>query len=62
MKFASMVPSNVHSEVDAALREKGIDFDWRNIKPENIEELISALNDVEIDVHDGEHKVHIYAE
>jgi hypothetical protein len=62
MKFASVVPSHVHSEVDAALREKGIYFDWKNIKPENVEELIGALQDVEIDVHGGEHKVQIYAE
>ena len=62
MKFASVLPPSAYNQVDSALKEKGLDFDLRNIKPENIEELISALNDLEVDVHNGKDTVHIYAE
>jgi len=36
--------------VNLALHEKGIDFDARNMRPEDIEELIGALSDLEVDV------------
>jgi hypothetical protein len=62
MKFASVLPPSAYNQVDSALKEKGLDFDLRNIKPENIEELIAALNDLEVDVHNGRDTVHIYAE
>jgi hypothetical protein len=62
MKFASVLPPSAYNQVDSALKEKGLGFDLRNIKPENIEELISALNDLEVDVHNGRETVHIYAE
>lgn len=62
MKFASVLPASAYSQVDSALKDKGLDFDLRNIKPENIEELVTALNDLEVDVHNGRESVHIYAE
>ena len=62
MKLAAVIPPGVYNQVDAALKEKGIEMDLRNIKPENIEELILALNDLEIDVEDGKQTIHVYAE
>jgi len=62
IKFSALVPAHASEEVNEALREKGIDFDVRNLKPEDFEELVAALTDLEVDVKGGREKVHIYVE
>ena len=42
-----------------ALREKGIDFDIRNLRAEN---LLDAPSDLELNVQDGKEKLHVYVE
>ena len=59
VKLTSLIPSNA---VNEALQEKGIDFDLRNLKTEDMEELINALCDLEVDVRNGKEKVRIYVE
>jgi len=56
MKFTSLLPPEARDKVTGALREKGIDFDMRNLKPEDLDELLEALSDLEVDVasSDGE--------
>ena len=50
-------------KVNGALREKGIDFDVRNVKPEEIEGLIEALSDLEVDVLSSKgEKVKVFVE
>jgi hypothetical protein len=63
IKLTSLIPSEARDKVNLALHEKGIDFDARNMKPEEIEELIGALGDLEVDVETktGE-KVKVYVE
>jgi hypothetical protein len=62
IKFTSLIPADASDQVNAALKEKGIDFDVRNLKPEELEELITALHDLEVDFQDGKEKVHVYVE
>jgi hypothetical protein len=62
MKLTSIMPPEAYNRMNSALKEKGIEFDLRNIKPEQIEELIGALNDLEVDVQNSNQIIHIYAE
>ncbi len=62
IKLTSVIPPKAYNQVDSALKEKGIDFDLRNLKPENLEEILASLNDLEVDVQNGQQTVHIYAE
>lgn len=62
VKLASLIPPSAYNKVDTALKEKGIDFDLRNIKPEDIEELVTALSDLEVDIRDGKETVRVYVE
>ena len=62
MKLGSLIPHQASDQVKEALSEKGIDFDLRNITDEQIDELIAALADLEIDVQDKEHYVRIGVE
>ena len=56
MKLTSLLPLEARDKVTGALREKGIDFDMRNLKPEDLDELLEALSELEVDVvsSDGE--------
>jgi len=37
-------------------------FDLRNMKPENVEELVQALNDLQVDIQGSQEKVRVYTE
>ena len=63
IKLTSLIPNDAMDKVNDALREKGINFDVRNIKPEDIEELINALGELEVDVETGHgEKVKVFVE
>ena len=63
IKLTSLIPTEARDKVNGALREKGIDFDVRNLKPEDLEDLIEALGDLEVDVVSSKgEKVKIFVE
>ncbi len=62
MKLTALIPSHATDKVHEALKGKGIDFDLRNLKITDIEELVGALSDLEVDVESGKEKVHVYME
>ena len=63
IKLTSLIPPEARGKINEALQEKGIDFDICNVKPEDIEELIEAFSDLEVDVvsNKGE-KVKVFIE
>jgi hypothetical protein len=63
IKLTSLIPSDALDKANNALHEKGINFDVRNIKKEDIEELIDAMGDMQIDI-DGDkgEKVKVFVE
>ena len=63
IKLTSLIPPEARDKVNGALREKGIDFDVRNVKPEDLEDLIEALSDLEVDVVSSKgEKVKVFVE
>jgi hypothetical protein len=62
IKLASIIPPRAYNQMDETLKEKGIEFDLRSITPQNIDELIMGLNDLEVDIQDKKQTVHVYAE
>jgi hypothetical protein len=62
IKFASLIPADTADQVDKAFKEKGFKFDIRKLKDEDLEELISALRDSEINVDSDYETVKVYAE
>ena len=63
LKLTSLIPPEALDKANNALRDKGINFDVRNIKPEDLEDLIVAIGDMQIDVdtNRGE-KVRVFVE
>ena len=62
VKLATLIPPEAYNQVDEKLKNRGIMFDLRNMKPENVEELIQALNELEVDIQGSEEKVRVYTE
>ena len=50
LKFTSLIPKQASDEINKAMAEKGMSFDINNFKPEDIEELIEALREMEVEV------------
>jgi len=61
LKWAAFVPQDARSKVNQAMKEKGIEKDIFSIKPDDIEELISHLDDLQVDV-EGKESVRIFCE
>ena len=63
VKLTSLIPSNATTKINEELHKSGVDFDVSTIKPENLDELVDAMKDLEIDVEGGrEGKVKVYLE
>ncbi len=63
MKFTSLIPSNATDQINDNLKRHGVDLDIRDIKLKDIEQLVDAMKDLEIDVQGGqEGKVKVYFE
>ena len=50
VKLAGLIPAQARDHVDRALHEQGIPFSMREIKPENLEEIVDQLADLTVDV------------
>jgi hypothetical protein len=63
IKLTSLIPPEALDKANTALRDKGINFDVRNIKPEDLEDLIVAIGDMQIDVESAKgEKVKVFVE
>jgi len=63
LKMTTLIPPEALNKANDALHDKGINFDVRNIKPEDLEELVDALGDMTIDVESGHgEKVKVFVE
>ncbi|MFA5367759.1 MAG: hypothetical protein WC333_07775 [Dehalococcoidia bacterium] len=63
IKLTSLIPTEARAKVDGALKDKGIDFNTRNMKPEDIEELIESLSELEVDIVSSKgEKVKVFVE
>ena len=62
IKFASVLPRDVGDRVEDTLKDRGIGLDLRNLNPDDMDDLIEALADLEVDVESNEEKVKVFVE
>jgi hypothetical protein len=62
VKLSGVIPARARDQVNAALREKGIDFDVARLTPESLETIIEQLRDLSVDVDNGRNKVRVFCE
>jgi Asp-tRNA(Asn)/Glu-tRNA(Gln) amidotransferase B subunit len=63
LKLTSLIPPQAMNEINEQMAKNGISIDFNNFKPEDIDELVEALREMEVSV-DGSRgeKVRVYAE
>ncbi len=64
VRLANVIPPQAQQRVNEAMHEQGMDVDVSQMKPEDMDELITQLRDMSIDIDHPEEnvKVRIYAE
>lgn len=62
VRLGALIPPQARERANEALREKGVNFDLNQIRPENLEALIEQINDLSIDVDEDHAKVRIFCE
>ncbi len=62
IKFASVLPRDVGDRVEDTLKGRGIGLDLRNLNADDLDDLIEALADLEVDVESKEEKVKVFVE
>jgi hypothetical protein len=61
LKLAALIPKSAQTQVNEALHEKGIEMDFSQIKPEDLENIVKQLDDLTVDV-EGKEYVRIFCE
>ena len=62
MKLAALIPQAAATGINEAMREQGIDLDVRNLKGDELEQLVDALENLEVDVQGGDQNVRVFIE
>jgi len=62
VRLTSLIPPAARDQVNAELAKNGVPFDIAQLRPETLEELISHLNDLTVDVDSTDAKVRVYCE
>ena len=59
VRLTSLIPPVAREHVNDAMREQGVGFDLNQLRPENLEDLIEHLKDLQIDVDHPKNKVKV---
>ncbi len=63
MKFAALIPQSAQGQIDQALHEKGIQFNLADMSPQMVDELITSLSELTVDVDSSDgSRVRVYCE
>jgi hypothetical protein len=62
VRLGGLIPPEAREKANAAMRAKGMTFDLNEIRPENLEEIIEQLDDLEVNVDEDKAKVRIFCE
>ncbi|MCH7736215.1 MAG: hypothetical protein IH872_02325 [Chloroflexi bacterium] len=62
VKLATVIPRSSEDSVNEELKKRGIKFEIGSLKAEDLDPLVDALQDLEVDVNNGRHTVRVYVE
>jgi len=62
VRLTSLIPPRARDQVNAELAKNGVPFDISQLRPENLEDLVDQLSDLQVDVDQEKTKVRIYCE
>ena len=62
VKLHTLLPDQAAKGIRKAMKKNGVDIDLFNQRTDDLEQLIDALSEVEVNVQDGEDRVRVYCE
>lgn len=62
VRLTSLIPPQALIKVNAELNKSGVPIDLTQLKPQHLEELVEALDEVTVDVDDPGSKVQVFCE
>jgi hypothetical protein len=62
VKLSSMLPEFARDKIDDAFDEKGLGINFSNLKPEQIDELMSAMRELDINITEKGDAIRIFCE
>jgi len=62
VQLASLIPPQALGQVNEELKRSGVPIDLTQLKPQHIEELIDALDEMTVDVDQPDAKVRVFCE
>ncbi len=54
LKLTSLIPPQAMDQINESMELKGMSIDFNNIKPEDIEDIIESLREMEVNVVSGD--------
>ena len=54
LKLTSLIPKQAMDQINESMTEHGMSIDFNNLKPEDIEDIVTSLREMEINVHSKE--------
>ena len=60
ISLLSLLPKKAREDVEQVMDDKGFDFDFSNLKPEEMDALVTALEELEVNVDTPDTTVRVY--
>ena len=62
VKLHTLLPDQAAQRINETMERNGIDVDINNLQLEDLNPLIDALSEIEVNIQDGDDKVRVYCE
>ena len=62
VRLTSLMPPQAREHINAEMTKNGVPFDIGQMKPENLEDMLDQLNDLQVDVDQERTKVRVFCE
>jgi hypothetical protein len=62
VRLTSLMPPQAREHINAEMAKNGVPFDIGLMRPENLEEMLDLLNDLQVDVDQERTKVRVFCE
>jgi len=60
LNIAGLIPQDAQDKINASMSDKGIKFNLNDIRPENIQELMTSLEELTVDIDTDEATIQVF--
>ena len=62
VRLTAVIPPQARDQINAEMAKSGVPFDIGQLRPENLEEMIDQINDLQVDVDNTRTRVRVFCE